>query len=57
MKKKEAHDEAVYLIKNYTDNWQYDIAQGCAELAHGIGIITDTEYIKYTKRIEEKRGI
>lgn len=54
MRKREAHEEAIYLIKNYTENWKYDIARGCAEMAHGIAIITDDEYDKLTTMIEKE---
>lgn len=56
MKRKEMHDEAIYLISNYTENYHYDIARGCAEMAHGIGIITDHEYEKWCRKIDDKRN-
>lgn len=55
MTKKEMHDEAKYLIESNIENCKYDIARGCAELAHGIGIITDHEYEKACKKIEKER--
>lgn len=55
MNKRDAHKGAMYLIKNYTDNWQYDIARGCAEMARGIGIISDDEYGKACQRIEKAK--
>lgn len=54
MNKKEMHDEAIYLINNYAENWQYEIAKGCAEMAHGIGIISDSEYDRLCKKIEKE---
>lgn len=58
MNKREAHKEAKYLIMNYTENFQFDIARGCNELAHGIGIITDEEYERFSRRIDkaEEKG-
>lgn len=56
MKKSEAHKEAIYLINNYIDNWQYDIARGCAEMAYGIGIISDSEYERLCSKIEKERN-
>ena len=56
MKKQECHKEAVYLINHYIENWQYDIARGCAEMAHGIAIITDEEYCKACSRIEKAKA-
>lgn len=53
MNKAEARKEALYLIKNYTENFQYETARGVAELAHGIGIITDKQYEAAYKRIEK----
>lgn len=52
MRKKDAHDEAIYLIQSYIEGWQYDVARGCCELAHGIGIISDKEYDRWLDRIE-----
>lgn len=53
MKKKDAHNEALYLIRANRDNWQFDIARGCCELAHGIGIISDKEYERETDNIDK----
>ena len=55
MKKRDAHNEAIYLINNYIDNWMYDIAKGCAEMAHGIAIISDAEYERFITKIEKER--
>lgn len=55
MNKREAHKEAMYLIKNNIDNWNYDVARGVAELAHGIAIITDKEYENVCNKIEKAR--
>ena len=56
MNKAECHKEAMYLIRNYTENYHYDIARGCAEMAHGIGIITDAEYERACTRIEKAKA-
>lgn len=55
MKKRDAHKEAVYLISNNIDNCKYDIARGCAEMAHGIAIISDAEYERFLNKIEKER--
>lgn len=55
MNKREAHNEAMYLIQSNIDNYQFDIARGVAELAHGIGIITDKQYEKACDKIEKAR--
>lgn len=55
MKRTDAHREAVYLINHYIENWQYEIARGCAEMAHGIAIISDAEYEKACAKIEKEK--
>lgn len=55
MNKREAHSEAMYLINSNIENCKYDVARGCADLAHGIGIITDRQYEKACERIEKER--
>lgn len=55
LSRKSCHDEALYLIQNYTENCMYDIARGCAEMAHGIAIISDKEYDRACAKIEKAR--
>lgn len=56
MNKKEAHAEAMYLIKSNIENYQYEVARGVAELAHGIGIITDKQYDNACRKIEKAKN-
>lgn len=56
MTKREIHTEAMYLIKSNIENYRYDVAQGVAELAHGIGAITDKQYEKACEKIEKAKN-
>ncbi len=56
MNKREARKEALYLIDQNIDNWNYDVARGVAELAHGIAIITDDQYDRALAKIEKARN-
>ena len=53
MNKREVRKEALYLIQANIENWNYDVARGVANLAHGIGAITDIEYEKVCDRIRK----
>lgn len=53
MNKREVRKEALYLIQANIENWNYDVARGVANLAHGIGAITDIEYEKACDRIRK----
>lgn len=56
MNKKEVRKEAMYLIEANIENWDFDVARGVANLAHGIGAITDKQYEDACARIEEARN-